>query len=186
MIRNKLEHTIIGGTICGIGLLGYTRDWITPKFHLVFLLVAVVGALWAWVIGHAWMVLPGLIILPADWLCERLDPRPAARVKRKAQKKNFSAVSLRDIRYYGEELGHHFRYHFDEEGVLVIADRGMREDFHGCPTDFVFAVGHRTALVHDYQEDSSEWKRISASQWMQKAEPAAPPYSEPAARSPQG
>ena len=116
---------------------------------MLFLVVAVLGGFWAYVIGHAWMVVPWLILMPFCWLYERLDAREPARIRWKAAKLGYSAITAHDLRYYGHNLGHAFVWWRDKEGHVVVEDTGPRN-----------RIGRNRAMIIDLSRNRKHWTKL--------------------------
>jgi len=167
MVGNKLDHTILGLAVCAVGIAGYRSGWFPRPASLLFLALALAGVWWAGVIGHAWLVLPGLLLIAPSWLFERIDPRPPARLRRRAQREGVGVVSMADLASHAAEYGRHFRYRIEQGGVLRVTDLGECERWAGRRVADVFGVGRREALVIDYREDDPAWRHLAQQPWMQ-------------------
>jgi hypothetical protein len=58
MVRNKLDHCLLGLTIGGLALAVNLCFQIPSYLKLFLWVIAVAGFAWAYVVGHAWMVIP--------------------------------------------------------------------------------------------------------------------------------
>ena len=164
MVQNKLEHCLLGMGVCAFGIVGYSQGWLGAG-KMLFLIGAVLGGFWAYVIGHAWMVVPWLILMPFCWLYERLDPREPARIRRKAAKLGYSAITAHDLRYYGHNLGHAFVWWRDKEGHVVVEDTGPRNRI-GHEHAHLLGVGRNRAMIIDLSRNRKHWEKLLDKTWL--------------------
>ncbi len=164
MVQNKLEHCLLGMGVCAFGIVGYSQGWLGAG-KMLFLIVAVLGGFWAYVIGHAWMVVPWLILMPFCWLYERLDPREPARIRRKAAKLGYSAITAHDLRYYGHNLGHAFVWWQDKEGHVAVEDTGPRNRI-GREHAHLLGVGRNRAIIIDLSRNRKHWEKLLDKTWL--------------------
>ncbi len=64
MGHNKLHHCMLGLTTTALALITIFCLQIPSMMKIVLWVIAIIGFLWAWVIGHAWMVIPALVEVP--------------------------------------------------------------------------------------------------------------------------
>ncbi len=165
MVKDKTAHFVLGTGIFLVSLFGISKGWLGPVGKPVFLILAILGGLWALIIGHAAFVIPMLVIGPFVWAFEKLDPRESAIIRRKADKLDYSSITVRDLKYFGNKLGHTFSWWGDTEGDVVVQDDGPNDPTSESHTA-VFGVGRTRALITDTSRNREQWERLKTRPWL--------------------